>query len=163
MRRLAPLLLLLTAACGLESQDETSATLGRWLKVEAVMHHQSRAGCAAAMARLEEDGLAKELPWVTSADAAIAAIEGGQALALQVEDRTPNEMSSILMSLELARGIGLLEPFTAGTDCMADAVVVLTDRLLHAPGALMIYDAGAGIVVLADPIIRRAIYLRVKR
>jgi hypothetical protein len=162
MRRLALLFLLFLPACKLEAPEETFAALAAWLEVEGVVHHAARSRCVASAAVLSGPETSDVVIPVTSAEEAVNVISRGALLVLQVTGRTPNELSQALTTLDMARGIGLIEPFTGATSCMTDEVVALTDRLVHTPGALMIYDAQSHAVALADTDIMRAVYLRVK-
>ena len=95
MRLLSLLVLsLLPASCQLDQPDDVAAYAAKWLEIERVTRHESRLRCTATVLRLTEDGVLDTVYPVGSAEQAVLMMSYGQAIALQVEGRTPHELSS---------------------------------------------------------------------
>ena len=134
--------------------------VARWVNIAKVSDFASRARCTAAALQLTDAVMPTYVVPSASADRAVHEIAQGRIVALQVAGRTPHELSSALMTHDLARGLGLLGSVTGASDCMSGGVAALTKKLVNTPGAMTLFDPVAHSVLIVDFDQRIAVYLR---
>lgn len=153
---------LLLPACQLDDPAEVTRFAEEWFEVEEVKHHDSKARCSATVLRMASAELHASVYPVAGAEQAVFMMSHGMPVVLQVDGRSPHELSTAIMSAELARGVGIVNTVTGAEPCMSDVVAAGTSELINTPGAVTIYDPERLALIFADPQRRTAVYLRVK-
>lgn len=162
MRLLIFLAVLMLGACRPETAEEARAAVARWLYPGAELAFGATTGCTAAAFRLTQPFLRAEAWQVPDAERAAWHIARGQAVAIRDVAQSPDALSRALLAADLARGVALISVVTAPKPCMGEAMTRGAAQLMTTPGAVLIYDAPARIVVIADLDRGVALYLRAR-
>ncbi|GGB22294.1 hypothetical protein [Allosediminivita pacifica] len=149
------------ASCAQEREAELRARLDGWVYLGRTLHFESRFRCTAAVFEVA-------LPIYRSAPARARSISGavkhlhlGRPVIFDLVGRSPDALSSELMSTELSSGLGLVSnALRAGEDCLEGEMAAGFFRVITSEDALLLYDPENGALVLLYPPEHLALYMR---
>ncbi len=157
-RILAPLaLLLLPAACAQMDEAGARAILERWFWLGEMRYFNSTRTCTAALYELRSGEVKSALAPEARVGAALAALERGGVLALTHPEGTPDEAFVEVMNRSRPVGVALQETAFSARACMDEATEGAFHRMFSAPGALLVFDRGAGLVAVMEPQARQVL------
>lgn len=161
----ACLLLPLAGCFPLEEEAEARQRANQWVFLAQTRRFAVQSDCAvgvfdAVSPMLRQSRGAKP---VTSVRAALPFLEQGRAVAFDMPDVSPNEISEQLMSINLFKGLGLLSSFVApARRCMDDVFAADAVTALMSPDTTLIYDPKTYAIVLLYRPGPLAFYIRTK-
>ncbi len=134
------------------AQDRESAVreeLGQWLILGETLYFESSIECTAAVFVLRGAEIRETIPVVALITPGIRFLKEGRAVAFDVPDVSPSDISETIMSTDLPTGIGLLSSGVAAKNCMGEDTRDSYLAALTASGAVLIFDpSGNGLAVL---------------
>lgn len=154
------LALLALTGCKRDTPEEARARAESWLYLGDQLHFNASPYCAVAVYRLERDEARGTLYHVSDAQRALWHIRQDHPVALYHSERSPNDFSVELMSMDLPEGLGILSSATGPRKCMSDEVATGVYAILMTPKAWTIYDPGSDVLILADFARGFAVYMR---
>ncbi|SLN47343.1 hypothetical protein [Roseisalinus antarcticus] len=154
------LLCLSLSACALDSADQARARVTGWLYPGEEIYFNATRYCSVGVYRLTRPDLRSTLYLVADAERALWHVRQGHAVAIRLENGSPNDLSQAIMSMDLPHGLGLLSSATGPRDCMTMRIANGTYAVLMSPDAFTIYDPNTDVLVLVDPVREVAVYMR---
>ncbi len=149
------------SSCAQEEEAELRARLAGWIYLGETRHFASRRRCTVGVFDVALPAYRTAPARARSVSGAARHIAQGTPVVFDLHGRSPDALSSELMSEDLHSGLGLISnALRAGEECLEGDMAVGFYRVITSEQTLLLYDPRHGALVLLYPPEHLALYMR---
>lgn len=147
--------------CARNDKDELQARLSQWFDIVDARYFQSRMRCTAAVFRVESTDPKPSLAVQRDPDNARRAFDMGRIAAVQLNGRTPSDLTeAMLMNRDGRFGKQVLAAAAQSLPCLEDTAAEGALRAaLTQEGALLAYDRVTEGLIVLNPVSAHLFYV----
>jgi len=149
---------------GCTKQDEESlrVALADWFKLGETQYFYATRKCSAGLFELKSTRVSSLVKRARSLPTGIRQIEQGEPVVFKLEGQTPTQVTELIMSSSLHRGIGVISSGLGARACMTDPLQIAYYQALLDVEAQLVLDTEDRAILVVDQTHKRLFYLRGK-